>query len=139
MCAFGLKRFVFVCLFLTSATVTVAQSEVDEFDFEMILAGIKHYNDLVQSGVGKGVLTWDQTPFQKPRSGKKRWCSIGSISSFLIEIKYTWYLKKVFHGATYTIRKQPLSRPQPASGKSCLTATGSLSTTHFGQTLNWRS
>ena len=71
MCSFGLKRFIFVFLFLTSVTVTVAQGEVGEFDFEMILAGIKHYDDQVQSGVGKGVLTWDQAPFSETPLGKE--------------------------------------------------------------------
>ena len=71
MCSFGLKRFIFVFLFLTSVTVTVAQEVVDELDFEMILAGIKHYDDLVQSGEGKGVLTWDQAPFSEAPLGQQ--------------------------------------------------------------------
>ena len=58
-------------LFLTFAVVTVAQEETDKFDFEMILAGIKHYDDLVQSGEGKGVLTWDQTPFSEAPLGQQ--------------------------------------------------------------------
>ena len=71
MCAFGLKRFIFVFLFLISATVTVAQNEVNELDFGMILAGIKHYDDLVQSGEGKGVLTWDQISFSAAPLGQQ--------------------------------------------------------------------
>lgn len=65
MCSFGLKRFIFVFLFLISATVSVAQDEMDGFDFEMILAGIKHYDDLVQSGGGKWAYTWNQVHFSE--------------------------------------------------------------------------
>ena len=71
MYSFGLKQFIFVFFLLTSATVTVAQEVADELDFEMILAGIKHYDNLVQSGEGKGVLTWDQAPFSAAPPGKK--------------------------------------------------------------------
>ena len=71
MCAFGLKQFIFALLFLTIVTVAIAQGERDELDFEMILAGIKHYDDLVQSGTGKGRLTWNQTPFSAASLGKK--------------------------------------------------------------------
>ena len=71
MDSFGLKRFIFVFLFFTAVTVTVAQETADEFDFEMILAGIKHYDDLVQSGEGKGVLTWDQTPLSEAPLGQQ--------------------------------------------------------------------
>jgi hypothetical protein len=71
MCSFGLKRFMFVFLFLTSATVTVAQEEADELDFEVILAGIKHYDDLVQSGEGKCAYTWDQAPLSEAPLGQQ--------------------------------------------------------------------
>ena len=71
MCSFGLKRFIFVFLFLTAVTATVAQDEADEFDFEMILAGIKHYDDLVQSGEGKCAYTWNQAPFSEAPHGEQ--------------------------------------------------------------------
>ncbi len=71
MYSFGLKGFICVFFFLTFVTVTVAQGAADELDFEMILAGIKHYDDLVQSGEGKGVLTWDQAPFSEATLGQQ--------------------------------------------------------------------
>ena len=71
MCSFGLKRFIFVFLFFTSVTAIVAQDREDERDFEVILAGIKHYDALVQSGEGKGVLTWDQAPFSEAPPGQQ--------------------------------------------------------------------
>lgn len=71
MYSFGLKQFIFVFLFLISTTVSIAQDEVDGFDLGMILAGIKHYDDLVQSGGGKGVLTWDQISFSEVPLGQQ--------------------------------------------------------------------
>ncbi len=111
MCSFGLKRFIFVFLFLTSVTVAVAQDEVGEFDFEMILAGIKHYDDLVQSGEGKGVLTWDQTPFSEAPPGKK-------------EMVFDWAYEVIFdRNQTYMVFEESISRDNVHDPKRILIAT----------------
>ena len=111
MCSFGLKRFIFVFLFLTSVTVTVAQDEVGEFDFEMILAGIKHYDDSVQSGEGKGVLTWNQTPFSEAPPGKK-------------EMAFDWAYEVIFdRNQIYMVFEESISRDNVHDPKRILIAT----------------
>ena len=62
--------YVFSCLVLSIfLTVSTAQGEKetvakdtteDNLNLEMILAGIKHYDALAQSGRGKSTLTWEQ-------------------------------------------------------------------------------
>lgn len=111
MCSFGLKRFIFVFLFLISVTVTLAQEVVDELDFEMILAGIKHYDDLVQSGVGKGVLTWDQAPFSAAPPGKK-------------EMMFDWKYEVIFdRNQTYIAFEESISRNNVHDPKRIIIAT----------------
>ena len=111
MCAFGLKRFIFVFLFLTSVTVIMAQDEADELDFEMILAGIKHYDALVQSGEGKGVLTWDQAPFSEAPFGQQA-------------MVFDWAYEIIFHqNQIYMAFEKSISRNNVHDPKRIVIAT----------------
>jgi outer membrane lipoprotein-sorting protein len=111
MRSFSLKRFIFVSLFLTSVAVTLAQEAADEFDFEMILAGIKHYDDLVQSGEGNGVLAWDQAPFSAAPPGKK-------------EMMFDWTYEVIFdRNQIYIAFEESVSRNKVHDPKRTVIAT----------------
>ena len=72
MDVFSLNRILYVfsvlvlCVFLTLLTaqgekgIVVKDATENDLNLEVILAGIKHYDTLVQSGRGRSTLTWEQ-------------------------------------------------------------------------------
>lgn len=136
---FDLRIRIFCIMFIyflvtTTMTGTMANDKDNALDLEMILAGIKHFDNLVHSGTGNSTLILHDQDINSVKKSLKLKKSL-NMNLFLNQNSYGWSLMRISHQKKCPFRKQQLLPPQWGSGKWYISKLTNPDT-HLAQTLN---